>query len=75
MNRIEEVARAKPYLLIGHQYSRYLGDLFGGQMRVAMTTKSLSLEKGTGTSLYSSDDIDNTFAIGNLLSCNVAIAS
>lgn len=60
VNRIEEVARDKPYLLIGHQYSRYLGDLFGGQMMGSMASKSLSLEKGTGTAFYSFDDIDNT---------------
>jgi len=60
VNRIEEVAQDKPYLLIGHQYSRYLGDLFGGQMMGSMATKSLNLEKGTGTAFYSFDDIDNT---------------
>jgi hypothetical protein len=27
--RIEEVAKTKPYLLVAHQYTRYLGDLFG----------------------------------------------
>jgi heme oxygenase len=27
--RIEQVAKTKPYLLVAHQYTRYLGDLFG----------------------------------------------
>jgi len=30
--RVEEVAKNKPRLLIAHQYTRYLGDLFGGQV-------------------------------------------
>merc|ERR1712070_581929 len=31
VERIEQVAREEPYLLVGHMYTRYLGDLFGGQ--------------------------------------------
>jgi heme oxygenase len=27
--RVQEVANTKPYLLVAHQYTRYLGDLFG----------------------------------------------
>jgi heme oxygenase len=27
--RVEQVAETKPYLLVAHQYTRYLGDLFG----------------------------------------------
>jgi heme oxygenase len=27
--RIQEVAQTQPYLLVAHQYTRYLGDLFG----------------------------------------------
>jgi len=30
--RVKEVAENKPRLLIAHQYTRYLGDLFGGQV-------------------------------------------
>ena len=26
------MAKESPHLLIAHQYTRYLGDLFGGQM-------------------------------------------
>ena len=58
--RIKEVAEKQPYLLIGHQYSRYLGDLFGGQMMGGMATRSLSLENGKGVAFYQFDDIDNT---------------
>jgi heme oxygenase len=27
--RVQEVALTQPYLLVAHQYTRYLGDLFG----------------------------------------------
>ena len=27
--RVEEIAQTQPYLLVAHQYTRYLGDLFG----------------------------------------------
>jgi heme oxygenase len=29
VDRVQEVAKTKPYLLVAHQYTRYLGDLFG----------------------------------------------
>lgn len=58
--RIVEIAQTKPYLMIAHQYTRYLGDLFGGQMMGGMATRSLSLENGDGTAFYTFDDIPST---------------
>ena len=58
--RILEIAQTKPYLMIAHQYTRYLGDLFGGQMMGGMAIRSLSLENGDGTSFYTFDDIPST---------------
>jgi heme oxygenase len=29
---IKKVGQEQPFLLVAHQYTRYLGDLFGGQM-------------------------------------------
>lgn len=58
--RIEKVAETQPWLLIGHQYSRYLGDLFGGQMMGGMAQRSLDLEGDKGTSFYQFDDIPST---------------
>lgn len=57
VKRIHEVAKDKPYLLVAHQYTRYLGDLFGGQMMGGMATRSLSLDKGKGVSFYTFNDI------------------
>merc|ERR1719152_848314 len=50
VQRIEEVAMNPKlaYLLVAHQYTRYVGDLFGGQMMGGMATKSLGLDQGKG---------------------------
>jgi len=58
--RIRKVGSTNPTLLLGHQYSRYVGDLFGGQMMGGMAVKSLDLQGGAGTSFYSFKDIDDT---------------
>jgi len=55
--RIQEIAETKPYLLVAHQYTRYLGDLFGGQMMGGMASRSLDLANGDGTAFYNFEDI------------------
>ena len=57
VERIQEIAEEKPYLMVAHQYTRYLGDLFGGQMMANMATRSLNLENGQGTAFYTFEDI------------------
>jgi len=62
-DQIRRVAAESPYLLIGHQYSRYVGDLFGGQMMGGMAVKSLGLQEGgPGTSFYRFGSISDTKA-------------
>jgi len=58
--QIRKVASTDSTLLLGHQYSRYVGDLFGGQMMGGMAKKSLGLQDGAGTSFYTFQDIDDT---------------
>lgn len=58
--RVQEVAETKPYLMIAHQYTRYLGDLFGGQMMGGMASRSLGLENGDGTAFYTFGGIQST---------------
>ena len=50
--QVEKVAAESPYLLVAHMYTRYLGDLFGGQMMGGMARRSLSLDEGVGTKFY-----------------------
>lgn len=56
VKRVQEIAQESPKLLVAHQYTRYLGDLFGGQMMGGMATKSLKLEDG-GVDFYTFEDI------------------
>ena len=44
VNRIHEVAKTEPELLIGHHYTRYLGDLSGGQILKGIAQKALNLK-------------------------------
>ena len=47
-------------LLVAHQYTRYLGDLFGGQMMAGMAQRSLGLADGKGLAFYDFPDIENS---------------
>jgi len=58
--RIREVAADAPHLLVAHMYTRYLGDLFGGQMMGGMARRSLGLEAAKGTAFYEFDDVPQT---------------
>ncbi len=52
VNRIREVAQDNPYLLVGHHYTRYLGDLSGGQILKNIAKSSLDLPVGEGLNFY-----------------------
>ena len=56
--RIGEVAHEDPELLIGHHYTRYLGDLSGGQILKNIAEKSLNLQD-RGLEFYNFPEIDN----------------
>ncbi|KAL3894710.1 MAG: hypothetical protein SGPRY_013733 [Prymnesium sp.] len=57
VSRVEYCARERPYLLVAHMYTRYLGDLFGGQMMSGMARNSLPLDPGCGTEFYNFEDV------------------
>jgi heme oxygenase len=58
VDRIIEVAANQPELLVGHCYTRYLGDLSGGQIlkKIAQTAMNLN---GDGTAFYEFADISD----------------
>jgi len=58
VNRIHEVAKTEPELLIGHHYTRYLGDLSGGQILKGIAEKALNLD-GEGLNFYEFGKIDD----------------
>ena len=56
VERIHEVADGnEPYLLVGHHYTRYLGDLSGGQILKNIAEKALDLPIGEGLHFYEFD--------------------
>jgi heme oxygenase len=50
--RIVSVAREEPRLLVGHLYTRYLGDLAGGQVLARIAGRCLGLAPGAGLDFY-----------------------
>lgn len=55
--RIREIAQSEPELLVAHCYTRYLGDLSGGQILKKISQRAMNLTDGEGTAFYEFDDI------------------
>ncbi|WP_088240947.1 heme oxygenase (biliverdin-producing) [Calothrix rhizosoleniae] len=58
VQRIRELAETEPELLVAHSYTRYLGDLSGGQILKGIAQTAMKLDDG-GTAFYEFDDIQN----------------
>ncbi len=52
VNRIRLVAKENPELLVGHHYTRYIGDLSGGQILKKIAKKALNLKGSNGLNFY-----------------------
>jgi len=57
--RIKEIAEKDPYLLIAHHYTRYIGDLSGGQILKEITKRVLNPPVGEGLNFYDFPSIPN----------------
>ena len=57
VNRIREVAEDDAELLVGHHYTRYLGDLSGGQILKGIAEKAMDLREGEGLHFYEFEGI------------------
>lgn len=57
IERIKEVAENEPILLIGHGYTRYMGDLSGGQGIRKIARNTFNLPEDKGTRFYEFDQI------------------
>ncbi len=51
-DRIQSIAENDPVLLIAHAYTRYMGDLSGGQSLKKIIRSALSLQTAQGTEFY-----------------------
>lgn len=59
VQRIRSVAASQPELLIAHSYTRYIGDLSGGQILKKIAQKGMNLAEGEGTAFYEFKDISD----------------
>lgn len=57
VQRIREVSNNEPELLISHLYTRYLGDLSGGQILKGIAQRAMNLSDGEGTAFYEFEEI------------------
>ncbi len=52
VDRIHAIAQERPELLIAHLYTRYIGDLSGGQILKGIAQRGMNLSEGEGTAFY-----------------------
>lgn len=57
VQRIREISKSEPELLVAHSYTRYLGDLSGGQILKNIAQTAMNLSDGEGTAFYEFEDI------------------
>ncbi len=57
VQRIHEIGETAPELLVAHSYTRYLGDLSGGQILKGIAVRGMNLSEGEGTAFYTFDEI------------------
>ncbi|MGI8504975.1 MAG: heme oxygenase (biliverdin-producing) [Hassallia sp.] len=65
IKRIRELSATEPVLLLGHAYTRYMGDLSGGQMFQKLVQMALKLSGYEGTSFYNFEQIPDKNAFKN----------
>lgn len=61
-DRMEAVCVAEPEKFVAHHYTRYMGDLSGGQMIGRIARRTYGLEPGAGAAFYEFDDIEDLTA-------------
>ena len=59
VNRINTVSKEKPELLVAHAYTRYLGDLSGGQILKKIAQRSMGLEGSKGLAFYEFKEVSD----------------
>ncbi|MGC9505907.1 heme oxygenase (biliverdin-producing) [Baaleninema sp.] len=63
--RIRQVSNEEPELLLAHCYTRYLGDLSGGQVLKKIAQQAMGLQDGQGTAFYDFQEIPDEKAFKN----------
>lgn len=63
VDRLRQLEKTRPALLVAHAYVRYLGDLSGGQLLKRIVAKSFRLAPGEGIAFYVFGNLDQTLAM------------
>jgi len=59
VDRIVMISSDRPELLVAHAYTRYLGDLSGGQILKKIAQRAMNLSEGKGLSFYEFDEVED----------------
>ncbi|PZO23308.1 MAG: heme oxygenase [Leptolyngbya foveolarum] len=59
VERIREISANQPELLVGHSYTRYLGDLSGGQILKTISQRAMNLTGSDGVAFYEFPTIED----------------
>jgi heme oxygenase len=65
VQRIREISATQPELLVAQSYTRYLGDLSGGQILKGIAQRGMNLTDGEGSAFYEFADIPDEKAFKN----------
>ncbi len=65
VERINHLKSHNEFLLVAHTYTRYMGDLSGGQAMMKILTKSYPLEAESGTNFYEFTQISDFVTFKN----------
>ncbi|VXD17722.1 Heme oxygenase 2 [Planktothrix serta PCC 8927] len=66
VSRLRELSTTEPTLLISHSYTRYMGDLSGGQSLKKIVQSVFNLEEHQGICFYEFDEIPDLNEFKNL---------
>ncbi|MEM9008808.1 MAG: biliverdin-producing heme oxygenase, partial [Cyanobacteria bacterium P01_F01_bin.86] len=62
VDRIREVSKTEPELLVAYSYGHYMSDLSGGQILKDIAQMSMNLEDGNGLAFYNFESINDVLA-------------
>lgn len=57
VERIQTISEERPELLVAHAYTRYLGDLSGGQILKKIAQRAMNLSDGKGLAFYEFNEV------------------
>ncbi|NEP12638.1 MAG: heme oxygenase (biliverdin-producing) [Symploca sp. SIO2C1] len=65
VDHIRQISASEPELLVAHSYTRYIGDLSGGQILKNIAQRAMNLSDDQGLAFYSFPDITDEKAFKN----------